>query len=146
MARYGQGNPWMEDVGFVLGTGVTGYGSPMLARQTGKVVIPAASAATAGVAALVAAPYIRHPVWRAVVKGVAGGGLGYAWTVAAANTFGKKAIPLVIPTTTSTGTSTFTAANVTPFRGSRRGVSAALPGAGGSAGGRSLAARGLAAM
>lgn len=85
--------PWLQDLVYVLGTGVA-YGAAKWAIGYGKPTLPALVATGAGAVALAARSYVGNDLWANLVDGVAGGGLGYGWVYAAANTFGKKPVPL----------------------------------------------------
>jgi hypothetical protein len=95
MAGYNRPHaPWLQDLVFVLGDGVVAYGTAKWAQHYGKPTLPALVATGVGAVSLAARSYVQHDLWANFVDGAAGGGLGYGWMYAAANTFGKKAVPL----------------------------------------------------
>jgi hypothetical protein len=126
---YGQVPTWLQDLLFVLGAGATSYLPAQWARRYGKATVPALTATGAGIAALVARGYARHAGWAALLDGAAGGGVGYGWMFAAANTFGRGNVPLM---TVPSAPPKSSPANIVNFQERR---AAAAP--------RSLATRGL---
>lgn len=95
MAGYSRPHaPWLQDIMFVLGDGVVAYGAAKWAQKYGKPTLPALVATGVGAVSLAARSYIQNDLVANLVDGAAGGGLGYGWMYAAANTFGKKAVPL----------------------------------------------------